>query len=186
MKYIVFYLSIFLTLSACTSFSTSTNSNTVSKGKISFTTTLEDKSIESNATNAIKQASTTLANAHINTYAYNHVLLITGQAPNANDLSLITQSAQKIKKVKRIHNEVTIKANSSIFTRTNDTLLVAKVKARFIGSDNVPAERINVIIEDGTLFLMGLVTQTEAINTTNAAKQVSGLKKIVKIFEYIN
>lgn len=155
-------------------------------GERTFGSTVEDSAIESKAMINFKRENQTLADAHIVVKSFNQVLLIVGQVPSQNDKQLVSGIAEKIRNVKRVHNELEVGPNSSLLTRTNDNLLVTKVKGRFIGTDNVEAGRIEVIVENKTVYLMGLVTNEEATRAVNAAKRTSGIKKIVKVFEYIN
>jgi osmotically-inducible protein OsmY len=155
-------------------------------GTRTFGSTVEDSTIESKTKINIKRASPTLAEAHVNVKSFNQVLLITGQVPNYNDKDIITAIAEKTRNVKRVHNEVEVGPNSSLLTRANDNLLITKIKGRFIGTDGVVAGRIDVLVENGTVFLMGLVKQQEAERAVNATKRTSGIKKIVKVFEYID
>ncbi len=175
-------------LSSCTSFMAATTEGQIQEnyGERTFGSTVEDTSIESKAQINIKRANPALANAHIEVKSFNQVLLIVGQVPTANDKQVISGIAEKIRNVKRVHNELEIGANTSLLTRSNDNLLVTKVKGRFIGTDNVVSGRIEVLVENGTVYLMGLVTQDEATRAVSAAKKTSGIKKIVKVFEYID
>jgi osmotically-inducible protein OsmY len=49
-----------------------------------------------------------------------------------------------------------------------------------------PASRIKVITENGVVYLMGLVTRTEADWSVRIASNASGIQRIVKVFEYID
>ena len=40
--------------------------------------------------------------------------------------------------------------------------------------------------KDGSVYLMGLVSRAEAEAATNVARQVSGVQRVVKVFEYID
>ncbi|WP_122290691.1 BON domain-containing protein, partial [Pseudomonas syringae group genomosp. 3] len=50
----------------------------------------------------------------------------------------------------------------------------------------IAGARIKVVTENGIVFLLGLVTQDEANRATNLVQSVSGVQKIVKLFEYID
>jgi osmotically-inducible protein OsmY len=54
-------------------------------------------------------------------------------------------------------------------------------------TDNaIPGSRIKVVTENGIVYMLGLVTQQEAARATNLVQGVSGVQKIVKLFEYID
>ena len=75
---------------------------------------------------------------------------------------------------------------SSYVVRTNDTLITTKVKARMVGETAFPVNRIKVVTENGVVYLMGLVTHTEADWAVKVASNASGIQRIVKVFEYID
>ena len=174
-------------ISACTPFMAATTKGPIKEnyGERTFGSTIEDSTIESKTKINIKRANPRLEDAHIVVKSYNQVLLIIGQVPTQQDKAIVTSVAENIRHVKRVHNELEVGPNTSFMTRTNDELLVAKIKARFIGTNDVVAGRIEVLVENGVVFLMGLVTQDEANRAVSATKKASGIKKIVKVFEYI-
>ena len=59
------------------------------------------------------------------------------------------------------------------------------MKARFVGDQKFSALHVKVVTEAGVVYLMGLVTPKEAEAATNLARHVSGVKRVVRIFEYI-
>jgi osmotically-inducible protein OsmY len=52
-------------------------------------------------------------------------------------------------------------------------------------TENLPSSRIKVLTEQGTVYLMGLVTKIEAEHAVEVTKKVYGVEKIVTLFEYI-
>ncbi len=187
MKIFTLLISLSL-LAACTPLMAAKTEGQIQEnyGERTIGSTIEDNTIESKTRINIKRANPHLDDAHIVIKSFNQVLLITGQVPTSQDKNTVTSVAEKVRNVKRVHNELEIIPNTSLMTRANDGLLTTKVKARFIGTDDVAAGRIEVLVENGTVYLMGLVTQEEAARAVNAAKKTSGIKKIVKVFEYIN
>ncbi len=50
----------------------------------------------------------------------------------------------------------------------------------------MPGTKIKVVTESGVVYLMGLLTQTEAGIAAEIARTTSGVTKVVTLFEYIN
>ena len=73
---------------------------------------------------------------------------------------------------------------SSISDRANDTYITSKVKTNLIAEKDFPASAIKVVTEASTVYLMGIVTQKEANLAAEIARNVDGVKKVVKVFEY--
>ena len=50
----------------------------------------------------------------------------------------------------------------------------------------IPGSRIKIVTENGIVYMLGLVTKQEAARATSLVQGVSGVQKIVKLFEYID
>ena len=70
-------------------------------------------------------------------------------------------------------------------SRIADDLLTTKVKSAMLFSEDFSSGRIKVVSENGEVFLLGLVTQAEAVKAVEITRQVSGVKKVIKVFEYL-
>ena len=98
----------------------------------------------------------------------------------------MTNLVSNIPKVRQIYNELTLAAPSTLLSRSNDTYLSAKVKTALIADEYISAHSVKVVSESGTVFLMGLVTRSEADRVTQVVRQVKGVQRVVKLFEYIS
>jgi osmotically-inducible protein OsmY len=85
----------------------------------------------------------------------------------------------------RIHNQIRIGNLTSITTQTNDVWLTSKVKSALFSSDEVDGNTIKVITENAEVFLMGLVTKKEADTAINITRNISGVNRVFKAFEYL-
>ncbi|MCB1939857.1 MAG: BON domain-containing protein [Rhodocyclaceae bacterium] len=145
---------------------------------------VEDEGIEWKAAAQIKEK---LGDAvHINVTSYNRNVLLTGEAPDANTQAQLPRIVGAVPNIRGITNDVQVAGHSSLTSRSNDTLITSKIKARMIDDDRVQAHLIKVVTEASTVYLMGLVTQTEANDATQVARTTSGVKKVVRVFEYID
>ncbi|WP_299074683.1 BON domain-containing protein [uncultured Paraglaciecola sp.] len=164
-----------------------TNDGAVSEdyGKRTMGTVLEDSSIESKAKINISRYNEILNNANINVTSYNRIILLTGQVPDIESKNQAGLVAEKVRNVRSVHNELEILPVNSIFDSSKDSFLKAKVSTNLLGAKGVDSDRIQVIVANSKVYLMGLVTQEEAKRTIDSVKEVSGLKAIIKVFEYI-
>ncbi len=152
-------------------------------------TVIDDELIELKAAERISADKQLSEQVHINVTSYNNILLLSGEAPTEAIRSRIGDMMQGIPKLRRVHNEILVAAPSSMLTRTSDTWITTKVKTSLLGLDDLPdfdPTRVKVVSENGTVFLMGIVKREEADAATNAARQVSGVQRVVKLFEYLN
>ena len=70
-------------------------------------------------------------------------------------------------------------------TRSSDTWISTKLKSQMLVSSDVDPTRVHITTEDGVVFLMGIVTPHEEESAVEVARHVRGVKKVVKMFEYL-
>ncbi len=86
---------------------------------------------------------------------------------------------------RNVVNELEVTGPTTYTSRSNDTLLTTKIKASLVDMKTISATSIKVITERGNVYLMGRVTPREANVATDVARGVNGVRKVVKVFEYI-
>ncbi len=146
-------------------------------------TLIDDQLLEFRVASAISADSELASQAHINVISYNFIVLITGEAPSEALRAKAEKIVREQPKIRRVHNKVSIAAPSSTLTRASDISLTARVKAVFIGDEGLAADRVKVVSENGVVYLMGLITQAEAKLATELTSGVSGVQRIVQLFE---
>ncbi len=146
-------------------------------------TQVEDQSIEVKAANRVKEA--VGDRAHVNITSYNRTVLLTGEAINDADKAAVEQAVQRIENVRSTVNEVAVTIPSAMSTRSNDALLTGKVKATFIDAKDLQVNAFKVVTERGNVYLMGRVTEREATRATDLARTVSGVQKVVRVFDIV-
>ena len=126
--------------------------------------------------------------SNINVDVFNMQVLLTGEAENAEIVERFRQQVAAIPRVRHVYNEVTIGAESTWGEATSDAYLTTKVKLALFDVD-VPGfdpTRVKVTSSLGSVYLMGLVTSREADAATERVRYVSGVKRVVKLFEYVD
>ncbi len=144
---------------------------------------LEDEGIEQRSASAIRENFG--SKEHVNITSYNRQVLITGEVSSDTVRSQVEQLIGRVQNVRAVVNELVVGPASSAGDRANDVVLVAKVKASMVDSEDVFANVYKVVAERGTVYLMGRVTQREAKRATDVVRGVSGVKRVVRVFEYI-
>lgn len=147
-------------------------------------TRIDDDLIETRAKSNIKHAHPDLKKANVDVAAFNGIVLLTGQTPNEELRQLAEDATKTLSKVRKIHNEITIAGRLSFIARQNDLFLSAKVGAKMMANDDVDSSHVDVVTENGIVYLMGMVSREEADAATNVAQSVGGVQRIVKVFEY--
>ena len=144
---------------------------------------VEDEGIEQRSATAIRENFG--SKEHISITSYNRQVLITGEVSNDTVRRQVESLIGRVENVRAVVNELAIGPASSMGDRTSDTLLVGKVKAAMVDSEDVFANVFKVVGERGTIYLMGRVTQREGQRATDVVRGVSGVKRVVRVFEYI-
>lgn len=123
---------------------------------------------------------------HVSVASFNRQVLLTGEVRDAEMKAAAGREAEAIEGVKAVVNELEIAGASSYTSRSSDALITGKVKASFVDAQDLYANSIKVVTERGTVYLMGRVTQREGTLAARIASGVSGVHKVVKVFEYIS
>ncbi len=144
---------------------------------------VEDEMIEQRSATAIRENFG--SKEHINITSYNRQVLITGEVSSDTVRRQVESLIGRVENVRAVVNELAIGPASSTSERASDVLLVAKVKASMVDTEDVFANVYKVVGERGTVYLMGRVTQREAKRATDVVRGVSGVKRVVRVFEYI-
>ncbi|MGV8891920.1 MAG: BON domain-containing protein [Burkholderiaceae bacterium] len=122
---------------------------------------------------------------HANITSFNRRVLLTGEVRDAQMKAAVEREAQQIEGVKTVINELEIAGPSSFTSRANDTLITGKVKASFVDARDMYANSVKVVTERANVYLMGRVTQREGDLAGSIAGGVSGVQRVVKVFDYI-
>ena len=147
-------------------------------------TQLEDEGIELRSFGRIRESIGDRAN--ITVTSYNRQVLLTGQIPNAQDKPLVHKIVSGVDNVRAIVNELEVQPNATLTQRSTDALTRGLVKASMIDAKDVFANSFKVVVERGTVYLMGRVTQREADRATEIARGTRGVEKVVRVLEIIS
>lgn len=145
-------------------------------------TQVDDESNELKAISAINGAIGD--RGHVNATSFNRVVLLTGEAPTPADKAAVTKAVTQIPTVRSIVDDVAVMPNSSLSSRSNDTLITGKVKAALIDGKTT-FNSVKVVTERGVVYLMGIVTEPEATRAVELTRGVGGVVKVVRVFQII-
>jgi osmotically-inducible protein OsmY len=147
---------------------------------------IEDGTIEDTATDRIKNKYAD--KVHVNVNSYNRKVLVTGEVVDESVKADISRIIGGVQNVSEINNELTVGPLTGLSSRSSDTLTTSNVmfRMRDSGKDFFRAERVKVVTEHDTVYLLGLVTHAEADIAKEIASTSRGVKKVVPLFEYID
>ena len=186
----VFFLAFLITISAIqgcavATIAAVTAGATVISDRRTFSKQLDDHSIEFIAHNELLKNKALSDNTNINIVSVNGIVLVVGQAPNTYLRDLVIKTVKATPDIVRIHNQIRIGAVTSITTQSNDVWLTSKVKSALLANGEVNGKDVKVVTENAEVFLLGLVSAKEADTVVEIARNISGVNRVIKAFEYI-
>ena len=143
----------------------------------------EDTGIEVRAAAQLRQQ---LSDAGgISVTSFNRKVLLTGQVLDERTRSEAGAIVGRLDNVKTVHNELKVSGRVSLGTSAADTSITARVKAALIEARDIQGNTIKVVTEAGVVHLMGIVTRAEGDRAAMVASRVSGVQRVVTVFEYV-
>lgn len=179
-------LSLALCMSACAPILVASvaGSALVATDRRTSGTQLEDETIELRASSKVRDMFG--EKVHVNVTSYNRQVLLTGEVPSDKERQAVVGIVEKVENVKSVVNELSVMPNASLGSRSNDLVVTGKIKASLVDSRDLFANAFKVVTERNTVYLMGRVTQREADSATQVIRNVSGVNKVVRLFEIIS
>lgn len=144
-------------------------------------TFVDDNVIEASALKEIV-ADPILDGTHISPTVVNGVALLTGEVDTIEQKLRAAAIANSYQGVTQVVNQLDLTSNSSLTSRSNDTLITAKVKTALIRDKLVESNNVKVVTERGVVYLMGIVTEQQEAQAVKLTQGVGGVERIVKVF----
>ncbi len=116
--------------------------------------------------------------------SFNRVVLLLGQTPTASLRVVAEKIAQKMPNVKRVYDEISVDYPIALTQQTKDTWITSQVRSLMLTKKGLESGSIRVITENNVVYLMGIATHEQANLAVSVARQVNGVQKVVKVFQY--
>ena len=146
-------------------------------------TQIEDQAIELKSGGRIREAIGD--NGHVNVTSYNRIALLSGEVPTEADKAAAEKAVAGIEGVTNVVNELEVGPNSTITTRSSDTVITTRVKSALIDAKDLQASAIKVVTERGNVYLMGRVPEREAARAAEIARAQPSVLKVVRVFDIL-
>lgn len=156
----------------------------VASDRRSAATQLEDQVIESKAGSRIRDLLG--ERGKVTVTSYNRLVLLTGDVATSSDKAAVERAVLRVDSVRTVVNELAVAGSPSLSTSSNDTLLSAQVKASLVGAKGLYPNTIKVVTERSIVYLLGRVTEQEATLASDLARGVTGVSKVVRVFEILS
>jgi len=123
---------------------------------------------------------------HVDITSYDRHVLLTGEVKDEQMKQAVGDEIKQIPGVQGVMNELEIVGISNFGSRSNDLFITSKISATFVNERGLNANSIKVVTERGTVYLLGRVTQHEGEIAASLVSGVSGVTRVIKMFEYIS
>lgn len=142
-------------------------------------TQVDDQTIEMK-TNAKIGNDEQLDASRVVAISYDTNVLLVGQVPNQQLKRHAEAVISDTNGVNKIFNQLRIGSKASAAVRAGDSWITSKIKLKFANNKQVDATNIKVVTENAEVFLMGHVSQQEADEAVNVARNVDGVERVIK------
>lgn len=176
MRIILLLLTSTLFLTACTD-----------NPKRSAGTVLDDQTLEYEVINRIYSDPDFGQDDHIKVEVHQGVVLLAGETVSIENRLLATELAEAAKLTRRVVNDLVVGERADFGDKANNSWLTTKVNTILLKENALPgndASRIKVVSSKHKVYLMGLVSHEEGDAVAEIVRNIGGVEKVVKIFDY--
>lgn len=148
-------------------------------------TMVDDEGIELKASKYLSNNREIYEASKLDATSVNGNVLLTGQCRDKEYIEYIVTRVKAIPEVKNVINRIEMIEPLGMSERSTDTWITTKVKTQLLFGQQINSGRFKVITENRVVYLIGVVNHSEANRAVNVARGIDGVKKVVKIFEYM-
>lgn len=147
----------------------------------------DDKRIYLGAYDALNKDKELALKNHVIIVVYNGVMLLVGEVRTPELKRRAERLVSGFEGTRRIVNELEIREPEGFWSRRADNTMTLRVKAALLDLTSLPGfdpTRVNVTTAHRVVYLMGRVSHEEDTAVTGVAREVNGVDRVVKAFEY--
>lgn len=146
----------------------------------------DDQQIHYTAYHEIMADTSLTTGSHIVVEVFDRNVLLVGEAPTEDVRDRVEALVHALPKVRRVYNQITIGPAASATELSQDSWITTKVKTQMVATKGLHSSQIKVITENGSVYLMGIVTHDQAQLAVDVTRHIAGVQRVVKLFEYTN
>ena len=107
-------------------------------------------------------------------------VLLTGAIPNADILTDIMVDVWSVPGVRKVYNYIRTDTTPSIRDAATEAAIATQIKAKMALTQNIDAPNYKIILENGTVYLMGICnSESEYQAVQSILKTTDGVEKII-------
>jgi osmotically-inducible protein OsmY len=126
---------------------------------------------------------------HIKIEVHNGTVLLAGETKSEENKALATKIASETRGVKHVVNELAVMPSASAGGMLDNSYITTKANSILTAKNPVEgmdASRIKVMTARKIVYLMGTVTREEGDAVAEVVRNIGGVEKVVKVFDYVD
>jgi len=150
-------------------------------------TVLNDQSLEYDVISNIRNDPSFTELDHIKVEVHLGVVLLAGETVSEENKALATRLAEAPRLTERVVNDLYVGERAGFGGKLDNSWLSTKVNSILVTENPLPgndASRIKVVSSQNTVYLMGIVTRAEGDEVAEIVRNIGGVEKVVKVFDY--
>lgn len=152
-------------------------------------TVLNDQTLEFDVISSIRSNPNFSEADHIKVEVHQGVVLLAGETVSEANRALATKLAEESRLTERVVNDLKVGERAGFGGKLDNAWLTNKVNSRLLTKNPVSGNdisRIKVVSSQNTVYLMGMVTQEEGEAVAEVVRNIRGVERVVKIFDYVD
>lgn len=150
-------------------------------------TYVDDKRIYLGAYDSINNDKEIALKNNVTIVVYNGVMLLVGETRTPELRQRAERLVSGFDGTRRIVNEIEVREPEGFWSRRRDNTTTLRVKTALLDLTSLPGfdpTRVNVTTAHRVVYLMGKVSHEEDTAVVGIARDVSGVERVVKVFEH--
>lgn len=148
-------------------------------------TMIDDEAIELKGSRIISNNRELSRASKVEIVSVNGIVLLAGQCRYPDYVKYIKEKVAKLDGVKKVYSYIEDIEPVSLGQRSQDSWITSKVKTGLLFGEKINSGRFKVVTENSVVYLLGYVTRDEAARAVYVSKNIDGVRKIVRLFDYM-
>ncbi|MBT8076672.1 MAG: BON domain-containing protein, partial [Gammaproteobacteria bacterium] len=126
---------------------------------------------------------------HIKVEVHQGVVLLAGETVSEANRTLATELAEESRLTERVVNDLKVGERAGFGGKLDNSWLTNKVNSKLLTKNPISGNdvsRIKVVSSQNTVYLMGMVTREEGDAVAEVIRNIRGVERVVKIFDYVD
>lgn len=119
----------------------------------------------------------------IHLHVRDHAVLLTGNVELEEQKNTASTILVGISRLRHTYNELVVGPPTGIRARVDDTIIQNKVRLAFLNHKEIPNGKMDIVVRDNVVYLIGRVSAEESARTVEVVEQISGVEKVVALLE---